>query len=119
MAETKADIVRRFLTQTKSADEFANFFTEDALYRFSNRDPIVGRQQIRESSIMFRQRLKSVTHDIKYLWEIGDTVVCEMEATYTRLDDKQVTLPCLDVIQMQGEHFQEMHIYMDISPVFA
>lgn len=117
--ETKANIVKRFLTESKSADQFASFFTEDALYRFGNGEPIIGRDRIRESSMHFRQKLKSVSHDIKTIWELGDTVVCEMEAAYTRLDGKVLTLPCLDVFSMEGDKFREMQVYMDVSPVFA
>lgn len=116
---TKTDIVKRFLTETKSADQFAAFFTADALYCFGNSEPIVGRDRIQESSMHFRQKLKSVSHDIKAIWELGDTVVCEMEAAYTRLDGKVLTLPVLDVFNMKGDQFREMHVYMDISPVFA
>jgi hypothetical protein len=114
-----ANIVKRFLTQTKSVEEFASFFTEDARYRFGNNEPLIGRDRIQESSVRFRQGVKGVSHNIKALWEIGDTVVCEMEATYTRDDGKVLTLPCLDVFRMEGDLFRELEIYMDMSPLFA
>ena len=115
----RAEIVKRFLTGTRSADEFAAYFTEDAFYRVGNSEPLIGRDRIRESAVRFRQMLKGISHEIKDIWEFGDTVVCEIKVTYTRQDDSQVTLPCMDVIQMQGDLFREMQIYMDISPVFA
>lgn len=119
MAASKVEIVKIFLTQTKSPEEFASYFAEDAVYRMGNREPIVGQNNILESSKQFRSRLKGVSHDIKHIWELGETVVCEMQATYTRSDDSTVTLPCMDVIHFDGDKFKTMKIYMDISPVFA
>lgn len=115
----RANIVQRFLTTTRTADEFASYFTEDAYFRFANSPPVMGRKAIHESSVAFRQKLKSVIHDIKSIWEMGDVVVCEMEVTYTRHDGKFVTLPCTDIIRMKGELFSDLRVYMDISPVFA
>jgi len=115
----RANIVQRFLTTTRTADEFASYFTEDAYFRFANAPAVMGRNAIHESSIAFRQKLKSVTHDIKSIWEMGDVVVCEMEVTYTRHDGKIVTLPCTDIIRMNGELFSDLRVYMDISPVFV
>ena len=114
-----ANIVKRFLTGSKSPDEFASYFTEDAFYRFSNTPPLIGRQKIRDSSVYFRQKVKAVSHEIKSMWEMGDTVICEMDVTYTRNDGTVLTIPCTDIIRMEGELFRELQIYMDISPVFA
>lgn len=116
---TKANIVRRFLTETRSPDDFVSYFTEDAIYKVGNNPPLVGHERIREASVRFRQMIKGIVHDIQQIWELGDTVVVELAVTYTRNDDKTVTLPCLDVIQFQGEQFQVLHIYIDLSPVFA
>ncbi len=115
----KASIVRRFLTETRSVDEFASYFTDDAFYQVGNSEPLLGRDRIRESAIRFRQAIKSIVHDIKQIWELGNTVFVEIEITYTRNDDKVVTIPCLDVVELEGDKFKSIRIYMDISPVFS
>lgn len=119
ITETKSSIVKRFLTETRSVDEFASYFTDDAFYQVGNNEPLIGRDRIRESSVKFRQAITKIVHDIKNIWEQGDTVFCELEITYTRRDGKLFTLPCLDVVHLNGDKFREIHIYMDISPVFA
>jgi SnoaL-like domain len=116
---SKAEIVKRFLTETRSAEQFASYFTSDAFYRVGNNEPLIGRDRIQESSVKFRQMLKGISHDIQHIWELGDTVVCEMVVTYTRNDDKVVTLPCMDVIHLEGDKFREIQIFIDMSPVFA
>lgn len=114
-----AKIIKRWLEESNSADEFASIFTEDAVYQFGNADPIIGRSGIRDSSVVFRQKVKAVAHNIKSIWETGDTAICEMDVTYTRHDGKVFTLPCTDVIRMEGDLIRQLNIYMDITPVFA
>jgi ketosteroid isomerase-like protein len=115
----RANIVKRFLTDTRTADEFASYFTENAFFQFGNSPPLIGRKAIWESSIAFRQQLKSVTHEIKSMWEVGEVVICEMDVTYVRHDEKVLRLPCTDTIRFQGEKLQELRVYMDISPLFS
>jgi hypothetical protein len=119
LADTKSSIVKRFLTETRSVEEFVSYFTEDAFYQVGNNEPLLGRDRIRESSVRFRQAITKILHDIKNIWELENTVVCEMEITYTRKDGKVFILPCSDVIHFNGDKFQKIQIYMDISPVFA
>ena len=115
----RANIVKNFLNGSKSVDEFAAYFTENAFYRFGNAPPIIGRQNIRDSSVKFRQRVKSVAHDIQSMWEMGDVVICQMDVIYTRHDGQVFTVPCTDIIRMEGNLFQDVRIYIDTSIVFA
>ena len=119
LAGTKANIVKQFLTQNKSIDEFAAYFTPDALYSVGNAEPIAGRDRIQSAAIYFRQQVKSVLHQIQAIWEWEDTVICELEVTYTRHDGTVLQLPCLDVFHLQGNLFRELHVYIDISPIFT
>ena len=80
---------------------------------------MVGHKAIKDSLVDFCQQVKSIYHDIKREWEIGDVVFLDMEVTYYRLDGIAVTLPVMDFFQFKGNLIQELGIYMDISPVFA
>ena len=41
------------------------------------------------------------------------------EATYTRKDDKMVTVPFLNLFKMKGALVSQYIIYVDISPLYA
>lgn len=112
-------IIKNWLENSNSVNEFASIFTEDAVYQFGNAEPIIGRSRIRDSSVLFRQKVKTVSHQIQSIWEQGNKVICQMDVTYTRYDGKVFTLPCADIIHMEGDQIRQLHIYMDISPVFA
>ncbi|WP_341529584.1 AtaL-like protein [Nostoc sp. UHCC 0302] len=118
---TKSEIVRRMFQagESMNVENFVKFYTEDAHYQFSNFPVAYGPQGIRDSSVGFLQTVAKVYHHIKNMWEVGDTVVCEMDVTYIRHDGKVFTLPCCDTIVFKGDKVQELRIYMNIDPVFV
>jgi len=118
----KFDIVKKmFLAgEAMNVENFVKFYTDDALYQFSNFPIAYGPQGIRDSSGGFLEKCEGVHHHIKNMWETEDgTVIVEMEVTYIRHDGKVFTLPCCDTIRFAGDKVKELRIYMDISPVFA
>lgn len=117
---TKSEIVRQMFQagESMNVENFVKFYTDDAHYQFSNFPVAYGPQGIKESSVAFLEMVAKVYHHITNMWEVGDTVICEMEVTYIRHDGKVFTLPCCDTIVFKGDKVQELRIYMDISPVF-
>ncbi|MCL1470593.1 EthD domain-containing protein [Argonema antarcticum] len=105
--------------ESMNVDNFVKFYTDDALYQFSNFPIVYGPKGIKDASTAFIQTVEALYHKIKHIWEVGaDTVICEMEVTYIRFDGKVFTLPCCDTIRFKGDKVSELRIYMDISPVF-
>jgi hypothetical protein len=116
------DIVKQmFLAgESMNLENFVLFYTDDALYQFSNFPVVYGPQGIREASVGFIKQCEGIHHHIKNIWEVGeDTVLVEMDVTYVRFDGRIHTLPCADTIRFKGDKVQELRIYMDISPLFA
>ncbi len=117
----KIDIVKRMFKagESMNLDNFVKFYADDALYQFSIFPVVYGPQGIREASVEFLEKVEQVYHHYLNMWEVGDTVIAEMEVTYIRHDGKVFTLPCCDTIRLKGDKVQELRIYMDISPVFS
>ncbi|WP_414582594.1 AtaL-like protein [Scytonema sp. PCC 10023] len=117
----KIDIVKHMFKagESMNVENFVKFYTDDALYQFSNFPVVYGPQGIRDASVDFLKNVEQVYHHMKNMWEVGDTVVAEMEVTYIRYDGKVFTLPCCDTIRFKGDKVQELRIYMDISAVFV
>jgi ketosteroid isomerase-like protein len=118
-----SDIVRKMFVavENNDVDKTVSFFTKDAFYKVANNDPVYGHQGIRELAGPVMQMFKKVSHDIKAMWELGgDTVVCEMELTYTRQDDKVFKLPCCDTIRFDDNNLiRELRAYLDLNPLFS
>jgi hypothetical protein len=124
----KVDIVKKmFLAgESMNVDNFVKFYTDDALYQFSNFPIVYGPEGIRKSSGSFEDKgsflgkVEGVHHHLKNIWEVEkDTLVVDMDVTYIWHDGKVFTLPCCDVIRLEGDKVKELRIYMDISSVLA
>lgn len=103
----------------KDAQGFTAFFTDKAIFRFANAPAVLGKENIRKAVGDFFSAIKGLRHNIKGSWEFKDIVICEGEVTYTRLDNKQLTVPFVDIFRMEKGFIADYRIYMDISALFA
>jgi ketosteroid isomerase-like protein len=103
----------------KDAQGFAAFFTDNAIFRFANAPAVAGKENIRQAVEAFFSAVKGLRHNITGAWELKDVVICEGEVTYTRLDDKQLTVPFVDIFRIEKGLIADYRIYIDISALFA
>lgn len=117
----QAAIVKKILAASDemNVEKSLEFCSDDILYKFGNMPMVQGKQGIKEASSGFLRNFKSLKHDVKNIWEMGETVVVTMEVNYIRQDNKTFTLPCCNIFHLKGDKVQEMQIYMDISPAFT
>ena len=115
-----ADTVVRLFARGEAFDSegFIGFFTDKPMYQFGNGEPCLNKAAIKASVDVFFGSVDALYHDIRNIWEIGDTVFVEMDVTYWRKDGSSVTLPCSDILRFEGHKIQELRIYMDANPLF-
>jgi hypothetical protein len=125
---SKVDIIKKMFLAGESinVDNFVKFYTDDALYQFSNFPIVYGPEGIRKSSGSFEDKgsflgkVEGVHHHLKNVWEVEeDTLVVNMDVTYVRHDGQVFTLPCCDIIRFEGNKVKELRIFMAISSVLA
>jgi ketosteroid isomerase-like protein len=105
--------------ERNDVDTYVTFFSDDAVYKVGNFDPVVGHEGIRALALPLVDMFTSVTHDLKNLWRLDDVVVCEMDITYSRKDGKVAIIPCVDVIRFDGDKVKELLAYLDPTPAFS
>ncbi len=98
---------------------FAQFLTEDAIFQFGNAKPVIGRQNVRDAVGGFFSSIKGIGHKLLGRWQVDDVVFIQGEVTYTRKDDKSVTVPFLNLFKMKGPLVSQYVIYVDVSPLYA
>ncbi len=101
------------------ADTFAAFLTEDARFTFGNAASIDGRAAIRDAVATFFGTIKALRHEITNVWEVGETVICQLAITYTRHDNRVVAIPAANIFHMRDKLIRDYLIYIDLSPVYA
>jgi ketosteroid isomerase-like protein len=114
------DLVKQLFSRGESFDTqgFTNFFTDTPFYQFGNFEVCLDKAAIQKSVENLFSKISAVYHEIKKMWEIGNTVFVEMDVTYWRKDGSVISLPCCDIFRLEGDKFSELRIFMDVNPVF-
>jgi ketosteroid isomerase-like protein len=100
-------------------ERFAAHLAEDVTMRFGNADPIRGRDAARDAWATFCRDLHGVKHDLAGQWTVDDTTIAEAMVTYTRSDDRQVTVPVATIYRERDGEIVDYRIYIDLGPLFA
>lgn len=103
---------------SKDADGFASFITEDGLFRFGNAPAVEGRTAIRDLVAGFFTTIKASEHKIVNAWKNDDVIVWQGEVRYTRNDGSQLTVPFANIFYMEGDLIKEYLIYIDNSQLY-
>jgi limonene-1,2-epoxide hydrolase len=99
---------------------FYPYFTDDLYYKVGANYPVYGPKSAAEYLSSFYKTVKPTKHDLRGTWQIGNTVIVEMDANYRRISDgKPVTVPCTDVYRFEGDLIKEWRVYPDVSEVYG
>ena len=98
---------------------FADFLTEDAVFRFGNAAPVCGKTAVREAVAGLFASVKGLRHTVRASWTHPDGLVMHGEVTYTRHDGSQLTVPFANVFGLRGTLVREYLIFADVSPLWV
>jgi ketosteroid isomerase-like protein len=101
------------------AGKFISHLTPGVRFRFANMDPAIGHAAVKEGVEGFWTTIDGLTHHILNVYEVGDTVIAQIDVEYRRKDGKSVTVPNCDVLIFDGDKVRDWQIYIDLAPVFA
>ncbi|MCT4646983.1 MAG: nuclear transport factor 2 family protein [Carboxylicivirga sp.] len=102
----------------KQLNKVLEFLTDDCILKAGNGEPVMGKDNIANTFESFFPAVKSIAHDVKDIFESGNSLVHRGTVTYTRLDGSQLTVPFCDVFKMEGTLISEYYIYIDWSELF-
>ncbi len=74
--------------------------------------------QIEETFRLFFAAVKSLSHRVERLWNVGETVMAEGVGTFTRLDGKAVEVHFMTVVTRKEAKIVEWMTYLDPMPIF-
>lgn len=101
------------------AHAFVSHLSEDCRLRFGNAEAVKGRTAIEAAITAFLATIGGLSHDIVDQWDVGNATIIESEVTYTRLDDRPVTVPVVTIYRRCDELIDDYRIFLDLAPVFA
>ena len=103
----------------KDVDGFLEHLSESASFRFGSAPAAVGQGAIREAVSGFFDSIAGLKHELSRTIVDGDVLVCEGTVTYERFDERQVSLPFVNVFEMSAGTIDDYRIYIDIGPLYA
>lgn len=103
----------------RDARAFADFLTPDARFRFGNAPVVAGRKEIVEAVEGFFGMISACRHRLLDSWEGRASVAGEGEVTYTVPGGATVTVPFVNVFELEGGLIATYKIYIDNGPLFA
>ena len=100
-------------------EAFAKHLSEEVSFVFGNSEPVVGRENVRETWAGFCDAIAGVSHTVLEQWVSGPVTIVESLVTYTRKDESTVSLPVVTIYRGEGELIDDYRIFMDVQPLFA
>ena len=102
------------------ADAWAAYLAPDAVMRFGNADPVLGREACRDALAGFYDTIRSLRHEVVEQWEHGPATITEAVVTYTRQDGADVDVPVVTIYRTDADDLiSDYRVYVDLAPVFA
>ncbi|MDH3428472.1 MAG: nuclear transport factor 2 family protein [Gammaproteobacteria bacterium] len=98
---------------------FLSFIDRDATFRFGSTPPVKGHTAIGAAVESFFASFAKLRHVLQRQVADGNAVVCEGEVTYTRHDGSTVTLPFVNVFEVDDGLISLYRIYIDIGPLYT
>src|SRR5260370_41834939 len=89
------------------ADKFVAHLTPDVRFRFANADPALGRAAVKEGVEGFWASIDGLTHHILNGYEVGDTVIAQIDVEYRRKDGQSRTVPDCDVLTFGDDRVRD------------
>jgi limonene-1,2-epoxide hydrolase len=107
--------IRGFIDACVRADpeEFAAYFTEDAVWWNSPWSPVEGRDAIGEMLRRGAQKMTALPWEIRHIVADADVVMVERVDRFL-CGDRQINVPCVGVFELRDEKIAAWRDYWDL-----
>jgi ketosteroid isomerase-like protein len=97
----------------------AAFMTDDVRLRLGNAETVVGKGAFVDAVSAFLGSVAGFRHEVINVWSDGDALIAELDVHYSRLDGREVTVPCCNVFGLRDGLVADYRSYIDANPVYA
>jgi len=74
---------------------------------------------VRAAVAAFFAQVRSLAHTPDHVWTVPGHVVVEGTVRYVRHDGREVTLPFVNVLELDGDRISSYRVYVDGASLFA
>ena len=95
-------------------EEFASYFTEDAVWWNSPWPPVKGRAAIRETLRRGAERMTALPWEMRHIVADGNVVMTERVDRF-RAGDKPIAVPCMGIFELRDGKIAAWRDYWDLK----
>ena len=109
-------LIRRFIEACARADvnEFAGYFTEDAIWWNAPWQPRVGREAICETFRRGVERMTALPWEVRHIAADGDVVLTERVDRFV-VDGTCIEVPCMGIFELRDGKIAGWRDYWDLE----
>jgi ketosteroid isomerase-like protein len=104
---------------TKDVSALAAFMSDDVRLRLGNAETAQGKAAFVDAVRAFLGSVAGFRHELINVWSDGDALIAELDVRYSRLDGREVTVPCCNVFGLRDGLVVDYRSYIDATPVYA
>lgn len=101
------------------SERFCDHLTDDAVFVYGSSEPIHGKDAIRDGVREFFKSFKALHHEIQGSYQIDEIIFVRLGVTYTLPSGHEVTVPALNLFQMEDAKIRDYLIYVDPTPILT
>ncbi|SPE32768.1 conserved hypothetical protein [Candidatus Sulfopaludibacter sp. SbA6] len=109
-------LIERFLQVCVRAEpeEFASYFTEDAIWWNAPWKPVIGREAIRETLRRGAERMVALPWEIRHIVADGEIVMVE-RVDYFLVGETRVSVPSMGIFELRDGKIAAWRDYWDLQ----
>jgi limonene-1,2-epoxide hydrolase len=109
-------LIREFIGVCVRADpdEFAGYFTEDAVWWNAPWEPVRGRETIRETLRRGATQMAALPWDVRHIVADGDIVMTERVDNF-KVGETRVSVPCMGIFELRDGKIAAWRDYWDLG----
>lgn len=99
----------------KDLKGLASKLDDNVCFKFSNHDAVNGIEDVLQANESFFSSISSMRHTLNGIWQQDDTLICNGQVHYVRLDGTEHSAEFATVLTMRNEKIVNYLIYADVS----
>ena len=105
LSDAEFEWLTKSYSKTDSLDvvAFGNGLSKDASFKMGNMPPVTGKEAILENIASFWKTIKGMNHNFINVFSVDNKIILEAIVDYVSMDDSKASLPCVTIIERDGE----------------
>ena len=100
---------------SKNLNGLAGMLDEEVRFKFANHDAVNGMEDTLQANEGFFSSINSMRHSFNGIWQQGDTIICNGQVHYVRLNGSECSAEFATILTIRNEKITNYLIYADVS----